>query len=407
MRILHVIDSLDPKFGGPPAVALRLATAQRIQGDAVSILTHRESSDAAERISASFLTISGIDSVSIIAISRPTGRLNKALDRGTRDYIVAHRKDFDVIQVHGTWDPAARAGMAGANSAGIPYVVMPHGALDPWAMNQSLSKAIKKRLALGLQIRSLINGASFIHSLNVHERSGIELHKFRTNLEVIPNGVFESEFDQLPAPGMFRSAFPQLGDRPFVLFLSRLHYKKGLDFLAKGFYHAHKRNPNLQLVVAGPDEGQRAIFIRSIQEVGLSEHVHVVGPLYSTLKYAALVDAAAFCLPSRMEGFSIAILEALACGCPVVISKQCNFPEINSENAGIMVDLDPIEIGEGILRLLSDSHFRSAVVTNGKALVFANYTWSVISKMLRAAYVRKIENQTEQIVDRELYGDFS
>ena len=393
MRILHVIDSLDPKFGGPPAVALRLASSQRSQGDAVSILTHHESSDASKRIDTSFLTISGIDAVSIIKVPRSAGKLGKALDRGTRDYILDHHNDYDVIHLHNVWDPAVRAGMVGAKAAKIPYVVTPHGSLDPWPMNQTLPKAIKKRLALRLQMRSLINGSLFVHALNACEQRGIELLKLRTNFEVIPNGVFESEFEQLPAPGVFRNTFPQLGDRPFILFLSRLHYKKGLDFLANGFQYAHKRDPSLQLVVAGPDEGQRAIFVRSIEEAGLTAHVHVVGPLYNNMKYAALVDAAAFCLPSRMEGFSIAILEALACGCPVVISKQCNFPEVNSNGAGIVVDLDPREIGEGILRLVNDAQLRSLVVKNGKTLVRKNYTWPVISTTLRAAYARRIENQ--------------
>jgi glycosyltransferase involved in cell wall biosynthesis len=281
-----------------------------------------------------------------------------------------------------------RAGAAAARTAGIPYVIVPHASLDPWGMRQSFAKAAKKRLALALQMRSLIDSATFLHALNDEEVRGISLMGFRSPQEVVANGIFASEFEGLPIRGSFRAAFPKVGDRPFVLFLSRLHFKKGLDYLVESFARAAARVGDLQLVVAGPDAGGLAAMERDVQARGLGERVHVTGPLYGESKLAALVDAEMFCLPSRMEGFSIAILEALACGCPVVISRQCNFPEVAANEAGIVTELDPAEISDRIASLAEDPGLRARLAANGRRMVHEQFTWPVIAKKMRDAYLQ-------------------
>jgi glycosyltransferase involved in cell wall biosynthesis len=301
---------------------------------------------------------------------------------------MAHGRDWDVLHIHNIWDPPVRAGAAAARAAGIPYVIVPHASLDPWGMKQSFAKAAKKQAALALQMRSLINSATFLHALNAEEVRGIALMGFHSPQQVVPNGIFASEFEGLPAKGAFRAAFPKVGDRPFVLFLSRLHFKKGLDYLVESFAHASARVSNLQLVVAGPDNGGQATMERHVQDRRLGDRVHVTGPLYGELKHAALVDADMFCLPSRMEGFSIAILEALACGCPVVVSRQCNFPEVAANDAGIVTELDAAEIGDRLASLAVDPALRARLAANGRRMVNEHFTWPVIARRMRDTYLR-------------------
>jgi glycosyltransferase involved in cell wall biosynthesis len=388
MRILHLIDSLDPRLGGPQAVALRLAAAQSSNGDASAIITHRPDSEAATRIELSMRAIPGMSKIPVIQVDRPSSLLGSLMSITVGRWIKEHGRDWDVIHIHNVWDPPVRAGSVAALAAGIPYVITPHASLDPWAMRQTFAKIAKKRVALALQMRSLIDSATFLHALNDEEVRGISLEGFRSPTEVVANGIFASEFESLPAKGSFRAAFPKIGDRPFVLFLSRLHFKKGLDYLVDSFARAAARVGDLQLVVAGPDDGGRAAMQRDVQARGLDDRVHVTGPLYGESKLAALVDAEVFCLPSRMEGFSIAILEALACECPVVISRQCNFPEVAANDAGIVTALDSTEISEGIVSLAEDPLLRARLVARGRRMVHERFTWPVIARKMRDAYLR-------------------
>lgn len=388
MRILHLIDSLDPRFGGPQAVALRLAAAQASNGDSSAILTHRSDAEAAGRIAVSMRSIPGMTLVRLIEVERPASLFGRIMSSAVEGWMKGHGRDWDVIHIHNIWDPPVRAGSAAARAAGIPYVIVPHASLDPWGMKQSFAKAAKKQIALAIQMRSLIDSATFLHALNEEEVRGISLMGFRSPQQVVANGIFASEFDDLPAKGVFRAAFPNIGDRPFVLFLSRLHFKKGLDYLVESFAHAAASCGDLQLVVAGPDDGGLAAMAKDVHERGISDRVHITGPLYGELKHAALVDADMFCLPSRMEGFSIAILEALACGCPVVVSRQCNFPEVATNDAGIVTELDAAEIGNRLASLAVDPALRARLAANGRRMVNEQFTWPVIARRMRDTYLQ-------------------
>lgn len=336
----------------------------------------------------SMRSIPGMTLVRLIEVERPASLFGRIMSSAVEGWMKEHGRDWDVIHIHNIWDPPVRAGAAAARAAGIPYVIVPHASLDPWGMKQSFAKAAKKQIALAIQMRSLIDSATFLHALNEEEVRGISLMGFRSPQQVVANGIFASEFDDLPAKGVFRAAFPNIGDRPFVLFLSRLHFKKGLDYLVESFAHAAASCGDLQLVVAGPDDGGLAAMAKDVQERGIADRVHITGPLYGELKHAALVDADMFCLPSRMEGFSIAILEALACGCPVVVSRQCNFPEVATNDAGIVTELDAAEIGNRLASLAVDPALRARLAANGRRMVNEQFTWPVIARRMRDTYLQ-------------------
>lgn len=387
MRVLHVIESLDPRTGGPPAVAARLGAAQAALGARVGIAALAEPG-AAQRVRESFASIPGLDAVSLHELPRPAGTLGRLRLTRLTEALATLARNADVLHVHGVWDVTVRAAHAASVSSRVPMVVVPHGMLDPWSMRATPAKRLKKSVAMALTFRRILNHASFFHTLNADEQAGMAPLGLLPACEVIPNGVFLDEFANLPGLDEFRGANPALGADPFVLFLSRLHHKKGLDILADAFTLALKTHPGARLVVAGPDGGALGPLTAQVQRLGIAGRVHLVGPLYGRDKLAALAGCAVFCLPSRQEGFSMAITEAMACARPVVVSDACHFPEVGSAGAGHVVTLDVAEVARAISAVLSDPEGAREMGRRGRGLVESRFTWPVIARLCLEAYAR-------------------
>jgi glycosyltransferase involved in cell wall biosynthesis len=293
----------------------------------------------------------------------------------------------DILHLHGIWECIIRVGAIEARRQGKPYVVSPHGMLDPWSLSQ---RRWKKRVALAMGYRRMVNRAAFLHCLNQDETRLLAPLHLTCRTRTIPNGVFAQEFARLPSPGTFRRLHPELGEVPYVIFLARLHYKKGLDYLARAFETLAKQIQDLHLVVAGPDGGARSDFEAAIARAGLVARTHVLGPIYGPDKIAALVDATVFCLPSRQEGFSAAILEAMACGTPVVITENCHFPEVAGSSAGYVVPLETAAVADALLSVISDPGKANQMGKAGQDMVRTHYTWPTIARLFVDAYAEVI-----------------
>ena len=197
---------------------------------------------------------------------------------------------------------------------------------------------------------------------------------------------FAEEFEPLPDRGTFRTGIGLTDDRRFILFLSRLHFKKGLDILADAFWLISRSHPDVDIVVAGPAGGAELAFDNKIRDYGLQDRVHTVGPIYGAAKLQAIIDSACFCLPSRQEGFSMAITEALACGVPVVITDACHFPEVGQADAGFIVPLDAKAVAEGLCRVLDDERLATEMGERGRRMVMERFTWPAIAELTLRNY---------------------
>jgi glycosyltransferase involved in cell wall biosynthesis len=281
------------------------------------------------------------------------------------------------------WRPVLAVAAQQAQKHRIPYGISPRGTLNQWSLAQ---KGLKKRLALHLMWKPILRDAAFLHALNTHEAAQIERLKLTSSIVIAPNGVFPSQFGARPISGSFRSTVPKLGDKRFILFLSRLHKNKGLDILIDAFSQIAAQNLGVDLVIAGPDEGAGTTLGAMISRHHLLDRIHLVGPLYGANKLAAFQDATVFCLPSRGEAFSMAIIEAMAAGLPVVISDQCNFPEVRAANAGIVCPLNATAIAHGLTALLSNESVRASIAAEGQNLVRTNYSWEFIARLTAGLY---------------------
>jgi glycosyltransferase involved in cell wall biosynthesis len=366
-------------MGGPPFVATRLAAAQRRLGHEVTLLCHEEPR-ARERIEQ--LLASMPPGVQRVAAPPATG-LEKVLALRSRAPVARAIESAEAAHLHGMWEGMVYWAASTAARRHIPYCITPHGMLDPWCLNRG---ALKKRLVLAVTMRGALERASFIHALNADEAALLRPLRLSAPVEVVPNGVFLDEVDPLPTPGDFRRRHAALGADPFVLFLGRLDAKKGLDLLVDAFKLVLARRPETRLVIAGPDYGALAPTTDHAARIGVADRLHGVGPLYGRDKFAAMIDASLFCLPSRQEGFSMAVVEAMACGRPVVISRECHFPEVAGRDAGLIAPLEAAGLAHALTALLENPPRAQRMGAAGRALIAERYTWPSIARRLVEAY---------------------
>lgn len=376
LRVLHVYPEFDPGRGGPPYSVASIASAQCRLGARVAVLAAHIHSEASRAYLDAHCdrAVRRVDLPARGHVPLPHAALSVA--RAVRG--------ADVVHLHGVWNPAGPLVAAVCKLLGRPYVISARGMLDDWSLDL---KGGKKRLGLAMGFGQMLGGAAALHLLNEDEARTLTT---RTPLPerrvVIPNGIFPEDFADLPAPGTFRARHPALGDSEFILFLARLHPQKGVLLLAEAFREVAASNPDVHLVLVGPDQGARAEVEQIVGDAGLTHRVHLPGPIYGQRRFAAFVDAAVYCLPSYQEGFSIAITEALACGTPCVISEEAHWPEVRSGGCGAVTPLESGAIARGLLRVLSDPAEAEAMGRRGRSLVHDKYTWPVIAERMLSVY---------------------
>ena len=231
LSVLHVTSFLHPRRGGPPAVIVGLAEGQQALGHRVTLLSG-DPPDDPEPLR--FVAAHVHPPVPLVPVPL-LGTWNDAAWPGPAALatIVRALRGTDVVHLHEAWNPLNLPVAVAAKALRVPYVLTPHGTLNPWALGQ---KSSRKRLGLRLLgYGRLIAGAAVVHALNQAEREAIERVGWARQVRIVGNGVFPDALADLPPEGAFRAAHPGLGSSPYVLFLSRLAYVKGLDVLAQAF----------------------------------------------------------------------------------------------------------------------------------------------------------------------------
>ena len=379
MKVMHLVETLDPAMGGLPVVPVRLGCTAAERGRAVAIAAPGDSF-----VKTPHADIPGAAAAQWIAVS-PAG-IGDCLGRPRTSDLDA-LEGVDLLHCHGVWSPTLVAMSAAAAVRGIPYLITPHGMLDPWSLSQS---RWKKRLAMSTSHRSFLRRAAAYHALNDVERDRMGPLGLPPPVAVIGNGIDPRDIPKSSGDDFYRSNMRvdggQIDGDNVVLFLGRLHHKKGPGRLAEAFGRLVDRYPRLHLAIVGPDGGEAAGIERLARWGGWKDRLWMPGPIYGAAKYAAMRDAAVYCLPSRQEGFSIAILEAMACGTAVVISPQCHFDEVAVRAAGLVVDAQAAPLAAAIDRLIAHPAERAEMGRRGSRWVRAEHTWAAVEERMWSLY---------------------
>lgn len=359
-------------------MAARLAAAQALDGHDVAIAAHTPACTDAE-LESTYHGIPGFHAVrqTFCEESSLFERLSAAAALRS---MPARFDGVDFVHLHGIWRPMLLRSAQYCHRAGLPYAITPHGMLKRWAMSQ---KRAKKTLGMIFGWRRALSQATFLHYVNLNERDEAVSLKLPTPAVIRSNGVSIAEMSSPePVDPAFAAALPQ----HYILFLARLHYSKGLDVLCQAFERLAANHAELHLVIAGPDFGYAQRLRELIAQTAHGTRIHQIGSVYGANKLHLLRQALCLCQPTRQEGFSITILEALASALPVVTTTHAHFPELQDAGAGFITELAPDAIADAINTVALDPKLRARMGAAGRRLVTEHYDWLAIARDMTALY---------------------
>ena len=282
----------------------------------------------------------------------------------------------DLVHLHCLWKYPAFAVSRWTANYGRPYVISPHGMLEPWALQQS---RVRKRIALRLFQNSCLKRAHCIRVTSALEAEGVRRAGFANPLALIPNGI------KLPPPPPLHINKGPCRPRR-ALFLSRLHPKKGVVNLIEAWNNV--RPQGWELVLAGPDEaGHLAEVEAKVRACGLAHTVSLIGEVWGDAKTALCQDSDLFVLPSFSENFGLAIAEALSCGVPVITTRATPWAEVEQWKCGwwIEVGVDPLAQALRQAVSLPRDELRQMGL-RGRRLIQNHYAWEPSARKMVEVY---------------------
>jgi glycosyltransferase involved in cell wall biosynthesis len=375
MKLLHVLASVDPKGGGPVEGVRQRGLRLEQLGHSVSVVTLDD--PAASFVQGFPLTVH--------AVGPP--RSSYGYSAALAPWLDAHAAEYDAIVVNGLWQYHSYAAWRALRRIGLPYFVFTHGMLDPWFKRTYPLKHLKKWLYWPWAEYRVLRDARAVLFTSDDERlqARRSFWLYRAKEEVVAYGTTAPPGNAAELREGFLAAHPELRGRRLLLFLSRIHEKKGCDLLVRAFAEVASIEPTLHLVMAGPDQsGLVADLQRIAADHGVEERISWPGMLRDEMKWGAFYASAAFILPSHQENFGISVAEALGCGLPVLISDKVNiWREVMAHGAGLVAP-DSLQ---GTIRLLRDyvaltPPQRDAMGSNARALFAERFTVSAMADSL-------------------------
>jgi glycosyltransferase involved in cell wall biosynthesis len=375
MRILQVIPYFTPKRGGDVNVCYNLSKQLVNRGHEVTIIATDFEFDEGYAKS--------LVNVRIIPF-KVTVRIGLFLiSLSMKKWLKKEIKNYDVIHLHNLQSYQNNVVYHYARKYGIPYVLQAHG-LAPRMMKRSMLKKLYNWV-WGYSILKTASKAFALTKMELDEHKEMGVGEDR--IEIVPNGIDLSEYEAPPRRGEFRKKYGIKDDEKIVLYLGRIHKIKGIDLLVNAFAEIVEELDNIKLIIVGPDYGFLSILKRQIEGLKIGNKILFTGPIYGRDKLEAYVDADVYVLPSVYEAFPTTVLEAWACGTPVIITDRCGIADIVDGRAGCVVEYDKDQMQNAIIKILSDEELRRGFREEGRKLVKNEFGWEGVVLDIEKIYL--------------------
>jgi glycosyltransferase involved in cell wall biosynthesis len=384
MKILHIIPSVASVRGGPSKAVLETVKALQNQGVVAEIVTTNDNGN--DLLDVPLNQRIEYQQVPIWFFSRFSPEVNSirefAFSRQLTSWLWQNAANYDLLHIHAIFSYTSTVAMAIARFQGIPYIVRPLGQLCEWSLQQS---ARKKEIYLKLIERANINHAQGLHLTSKQEQEEVAHLGLSVPSFVLPHGI------SIPEPltdvrDRLRQYLNLPADEPVILFLSRLHPKKGLDYLIKALGKlTHHR---FTFVLAGSGAKEYEAEIESLLvETGIRDRTHLAGFVAGETKNLFMQGSDLFVLTSHSENFGVAVLEALAVGVPVLVTPGVALASVVQENQlGYIAEKDVLAIAEAVDNYLSNPQAGKDMGDRARQIIIEKYTWEKISSDLLAIY---------------------
>lgn len=327
MKLLRIISSVKPENGDPINAAREIDKVLFQHGHVIDVLT------LDERFA--------IDYPGTVHFMGPS-LFGYGLNRNIGKWLEQHARDYDFFIINGLWQYHGFVARQVLQKLGRPYIVYTHGMLDPWFKHEYPLKHLKKWLYWPWGEYRVLRDAQRVVFTSEEERQRAResFWLYRANETVTAYGTASPPVDGAALAQGFLDDHPELKGKRVLLFLSRIHEKKGCDHLLQAFAQVAVQDERLHLVMAGPDQGGWVQALQAqAQQLGIAPRVTWPGMLQGAAKWGAFYAAEVFCLPSHQENFGVVVAEALACGTPVLISNKVNiWREIEADAVGFVSD---------------------------------------------------------------------
>ena len=381
MRLLHVISSIDATGGGPIEGVTRLAAQVKLLGHSIDIACLDDDERGAP---------SSGPFGRVIRLGKGKGKygFNPKLTR----WLEEHASEYDAVVVNGLWQFHSAAVRAALSRCTIPYFVYSHGMLDPWFNKVYPIKYLKKLLYWLVIERRVVNHAKSIVFTSETERvlARTSFPLYRANEAVT---VYGTAPPPIAEPGRHLPDTGKSADsRKIILFLGRIHEKKGCDLLVSAFAALGALRSEYRLIIAGPDEsGLVARLCAEAVRLGIDQDITWAGMVTGRGKWNLMYSADVFCLPSHQENFGIAVAEALGCGVPVLITDKVNiWREIIEYGAGYAAS-DTVEGVTEVLRNWVNTTDATKQLMRERALACFNEKFHI--EQVALSYLRIVGGQ--------------
>jgi len=362
MRVLHVIPSLGASRGGPSFVMKTLARGLAESGVDVHIATTDD--DGKGRLDVKHGVPIEDGGVTYWFFPRQTRfySVSWPLSR----WLAMNVAGYDVVHIHALFSFPSVAAAYWARRKKAPYVVRPLGTLNRWSIQNR--RPLMKKLSLRLLEVRILRAAAAVHFTSEQERLEAQDCCPTDNAVVIPNPLDREDPAIDVTRGRLRSQYPALAERVWILFLSRIDPKKGLDLLLPAFARLRALHPGAALIVAGDGDPGYVKSLRGLAaKLGVEADIVWTGFITGEEKRAALTDCDVFALPSYSENFGVAALDAMASGLPLVVSDQVAIhKEIAEAGAGLVVPCSEDAVLEALVATVRDAPLRFRLGRNAR-----------------------------------------